>query len=342
MNKFTNKKIKREKNKRIILLIVGIILIILSFFFKYESELTNNNSNKKITDLNSIIISSNDKEDKFAYLNIKYKPYKFAVYDDTPNSYYIVSDDKYMYIAYMSPEDYQKLSKNDIYSSPKRIEGITKTTTEDIKKLAIDAYNGSVQDNDKNLTLADFNNYFGSVYLDMTTKYTTTSTILSLIFFLLLFFGVIIALTSIIELLGISHSIKKLSIDKIEEIDHEMNDQDAFYYDKASLYLTNNYIINFGGRLKIINYKDILWIYPFEQRTNGIKTSQSIKVLTNDGKTSIIATMDVITKQKKEIYNEIWDTIISKNDQILTGYTKENITAMNQKVKEIRKEKKKK
>lgn len=342
MNKFTNKKIKREKNKRIIFLIVGVILIIISFAFRYEGERTNKNSNKKITDLNSIITSSNNKEDKFAYLNVHSNPYKFAVYDDTTNSYYIVSDDKYLYVVYMSPQDYQKLNKKDIYNHPIRIEGITKTTTEDIKKLAIEAYNGSIQDSEKSLTLADFNNYFGSVYLDMTTKYTTTSTIFSLIFFLLLFFGVIISLTNIVELIGLSISIKKLGIDKIEEIDHEMNAQEAFYYDKASLYLTKNYIISFGRKLKIINYQDILWIYPFEQRTKGIKTGQSIMVLTSDGKTSTVATMAVITKQMKEIYNEIWNTIISKNDQILTGYTKENINAMRQKVKEIKKAKKQK
>ena len=34
--------------------------------------------------------------------------------------------------------------------------------------------------------------------------------------------------------------------------------------------------------------------------------------------------MSIITKEKKEIYDEIWNTIASKNTNILLGYTKEN------------------
>ena len=32
----------------------------------------------------------------------------------------------------------------------------------------------------------------------------------------------------------------------------------------------------------------------------------------------------IVTKEKKEIYDEIWNTIASKNTNILLGYTKEN------------------
>ena len=31
-----------------------------------------------------------------------------------------------------------------------------------------------------------------------------------------------------------------------------------------------------------------------------------------------------VTKEKKEVYDEIWNTIASKNTNILLGYTKEN------------------
>lgn len=342
MKQFTNANMKKVKTKKVLFLFLGIILMVISFLFWYGEDYFQKDASKKITDLNSIIISSSDKEDKVAYLNVHAKPYKFAVYEDSSNSYYIVADERYLYVVFMSPADYQKLNKTDLYNHPIRVEGITKTTTEDVKKLAINAYNKSVQEGEKKLTLADFNNYFGSVYLDMTTKSTTTSTIFFLLFLLSFIFGLAIFLTNVFVLIGISRSIKKLGISRIEELDHEMNEKEAFYYDKAHLYLTRNHIISFDGIIKVIDYKDILWMYPFEQRYNGIKTAQSIRILTNDGKTSTIATIVMVTKQKKEIYNEIWNTILSKNERILTGYTKENINMMNQKVKEIRKEKKKK
>lgn len=46
--------------------------------------------------------------------------------------------------------------------------------------------------------------------------------------------------------------------------------------------------------------------------------------------------LSILLLRKKEIYNEIWNTILSKNDKIVTGYTKENIRLMNQKIKEIK------
>lgn len=315
---------------------IGIFLIGVSFIFLYTSQKAKNDADKEITNLNSIIISSKEKEDKLAFLNIQSKPYKFAVYDDTKNSYYIVSDGQYLYVVFMSPEDYQKLDKKDTHNSPVRVKGVTKTTTKEIKKLAIEAYNRTLQENDKKLTISDYDHYFGAVYLDMITTSTTTSLIFLSIFFFIAFFGAVFALSNLFELIGIAYSIKKLEVAKIEELDQEMNSSDAIFYNKANLYLTKNYIISFENRLKVINYKDILWIYLYEQRTNGIKTTQSIKILTNDGKTSTIATIALITKKKKKMYNEIWNTIINKNDQILIGFTKENIDAMNQKVKEIK------
>ena len=111
--------------------------------------------------------------------------------------------------------------------------------------------------------------------------------------------------------------------DFIEKLDEEMNSSNAFYYKNTHLYLTENYIINFSGMFKVISYKDVIWMYSMVYRTNGIKTKQSIKVMTKNGKTYEIAAIDVLTKAKKEIYDEIWNTIISKNNNIILGYTKE-------------------
>lgn len=83
------------------------------------------------------------------------------------NSYYIVMDDLYMYIAYMPSYTFNALNREDITENHKVLAGTTKLTTREVKELAVEAYNESVEEEYK-ITIADFDNYFGSVYLDTT------------------------------------------------------------------------------------------------------------------------------------------------------------------------------
>ncbi len=338
MKKIKNENVRKEYKKKLRTLIIGIVLIAIAFSFKVIGDKEISKANQNIQDLNTIILSKGEKTDKKASLNIQSKPYKFAVYDNTVNSYYIVSDNKYMYIVYMSPSDYTRFNKNDIKTNPIKAEGITKATTSDIKKLAVEAYNYGLEDS-KKITLADFNNYFGEVYLDLTVNDNAVATIQYSIFALGMMFGNIIFLVGLVEVLIFARGIRKLDNTKIEELDGEMAEKEAFYYKRAHLYLTRNYIINFGGTFRVIPYKDILWMYKYEQRTNGIKTAQCLKVLVNTGKTYNIANVDIITKKSRDIFEEIWETIVTKNPKVVVGYTKENIREMRAKVKEIKKNK---
>lgn len=257
--------------------------------------------NDNTESLYSVIIDSNvDKVDKKVYIDANFIPYEFAGYDGTTDSYYIVMDEYYMYVVYMSVDDFNELNTEDIYDNPIRIDGITSNTPSDVKQLAIDAYNEAFVDNP--LTIGDYDDYFGTVYLDMTIgDNTSTVTLLFVLFVLFGFLVVICLVTSVLALVRFSKSIKRLDIASIEELDKEMNDEDAFYYDKAHLYLTEHYVIHFSNGFQVLSYKDILWMYPYVMKTNGLKTSQSIKVLMNNGKTYTIATIDIITKKKRDL-----------------------------------------
>lgn len=336
MKKIKNENVRKEYKTKLRTLIIGLIFIAIAFVFKFLGDQEIAKANDNIKDLNSVILSKGEKTDQKAYLNVQSKPYKFAVYEKTVNSYYIVSDNKYMYIVYMSPSDYTKLNTTNIKNTPVRVEGITKATTQDIKKLAIDGYNYGREASEK-LTMADFNNYFGEVYLDLTIEDTPIATIQYSVFALGMLFGNIIFLVGLVETLIFVRGIKKLDATKLEELDSEMAEKEAFYYKRAHLYLTRNYIINFGGTFRVIPYKDILWMYKYEQRTNGIKTAQCLKVLVNTGKTYNIANVDIITKKSRDIFEEIWETIVTKNPKVTVGYTPENIKEMRAKVKEIKK-----
>lgn len=342
MNKFTNVNIKKEYKKKIRGIIISVVLILLGLVCIYLAYVSEKKTNNTAKDLDSIITSeSKDKANKMAYLDVKAKPFLLAVSKSTKNKYYIMSDGEFLYIAYMSPEDYKKLNVDSITETAIRVEGVTKYTSKEIQKFAIDAYNEGLEEDEK-ITSSDFNSYFGAVYLDMTKKVSDTVILPFALSAITLGIGNMMLIITLIVFFIFIRSINKLDGMKINELDNEMNDSNAFYYSRVRLYLTKNYIINFNGTLKAIKYTDILWMYPYEVRRNGVKVSQSIKILVNDAKTYIIATIDVYTKKSKAVYDEIWDTIVSKNKDMVLGYTSENIKAMNKKIKEIKKEKKNK
>lgn len=328
MKKFTNQNVEKEHKKIIRNLIIFLICIGVAIGFEVWAQNLINNAETNIAYLDDIIVSKEeDKTDKKAYLNVANVPYQFAVSDDTTDAYYMLSDGNFLYIAYMSVSDFQKLNQKDIKDNPIRIEGITSETTKVIKDLAIDAYNEDLEDDEK-ISSADFEDYFGSVYLNTTVNTSSVATIQTCLFFLFLLFGTVGFIGALVELLRIKKTINKMNDSLVEELDNEMNNENSFYYDKARLYLTDKHIINFNGTFTALEYKDIVWMYPYEYRVNGIKTTQAIMVMTNDGKIHKIANIDVVTKAKKEVYNEIWNTIISKNPTITLGYTKENIKEM--------------
>lgn len=323
---FTNKAVEKERKKQKIFLWIGILSVIIMAIFMFYGNKKVDDAEKNKDTMHNVIIKEKEDErtGKKAYLNVYTVPYKFAVYKDTTDAYYFVMDDKYMYVAYMTVADYNILNKEDIETNPVKVEGVTEKTPDDIKRLAIEAYNEAMENEEDKLTLKDFDNYFGSIYLDMTQSDGTIGDfqyIMGVIFGIL---GLVMFIIFTIYKMSFKKGVRKLDSSEITKIDMEMNDPEAFYYEKAHLFLTKNYIINFAGIFNVINYKDIIWIYPFVMRTNGIKTSQSIMVVTKDGKAKKVADIDIFTKSKKEIFDEIFNTIASKNDKIIIGYDKES------------------
>ncbi len=342
MNRFTNENLKRAYRIKVRTIIIGIFILLLAVGFLFWAEYSISATNKDIKDFGVLLgdKSEKNKEDKKVYLNVATKPYKFAIYDDTTDAYYMVADKAgYLYVVYMSTDDYNKLNTEKIVEEPIKIEGLTKIPPKDVKELAIEAYNDGLEDAEK-LQMVDYNNYFGEVYLDLTVTDSYVATVPICLFLLSLMFGSIMLIVGVVELVIFKKTLGSLDATIVDEIDKEMNDPNAFYYQKANLFLTEHYIINFGGKVKIIRYSDILWMYRYEQRTNGIKTAQSIKVLTTNGKTSSIANLDLVTKKAKDAFDEIWNTILEKNPTMLVGYTAENLRAMKEKVKEIKRESK--
>ena len=321
MNSFTNINIKNQYKNTIIYFVISIILIVLSIvFYAWKCSIIKT-SRVQEKSLNDIIINEeNEKDYKSAYINNVSNPVKFAIDKENNNAYYIVNDGKYLYVIYMNEEKYQSIIQN---KSEVKIEGITKYPTKDVKELAIEKFNDDKDENDK-ISLVDYDNYFGDVYLDMEESESSVAIFQIFLVVITIIPGIIIFIINLAKIINFNKIKSKYNI---KELDNEMNDKNSFYYNKANLYLTPNYIINFSGKLFIIKYTDIDWIYPNITKTNGIKTAKSIILITKENKTYNISNLSNLTRKSKEIYDEIWDTIVSKNSDMLVGYTEENIKA---------------
>lgn len=313
----------RKINKNIV---IGIGLLVLGIILFIAGSIINDNEYNNRKDLNTIISSKDNKVGLSTYIEVQRNPYLFAGYEDTTDSYYFVTDGTYVYVAYMSKDEFNELYDDENYTELKKIEGVTKEYTKDVKELAIDAYNELIGLTDENkLSLSDFENYFGSVYIDTTTMESDAGVLELTIGILLALIGLIVIILMVIKKIMYNKKLKKIDKNLLNEINNEMNDKEAFYYESINLCLTKNYVINFGFKFQIIPYKDIVWIYEKVLRTNGIKTSKGIMLVDKNNKLYNICSIDVISKNKKGIFEEVWNTIVSKNDKVLIGYTKENI-----------------
>ena len=158
-----NKKINNNLYAFIIFIALGALFIAIGI---YE----NNKLTNSYTYLNDVIVNKNNESNINDYLDITFVPYSFAKYEDDSNhSFYIAYDNRYYYIVYLSDSIYNELNeiKNfDIVT----LYGTTQEIPDNVKELATLVYNNKTEIEDQ-ITLDDFNRYFGGVYLNNVTIY---------------------------------------------------------------------------------------------------------------------------------------------------------------------------
>ncbi len=323
MKRVNSELLKKEFKKINNLLIIGIVCAVLTGVCFGVGMYASNRKPKDAKYLNDVIMDNNAK-DVSAYLKVAYEPYSFAEYDDaTDKSFYIISDGEFYYIAYMNDSDYKKMDKNNLKEKPVKIYGKTKTITSDIKKLALDTYNEGLED-DKKISSSDFNDYFGGVYLD-TTEINSTSVVLMVIGVITGMMTWVYLLLFVIRKVQTTRVLKKIDDSELEKIEKELDDKEAFHYEKAHLILTKNYIVSLTGKLLFLKYKDVIMMYEHRLRQYGFTTTKSLMVMDRLGKVRPIVQVDGVTKKSKAIINEVAETVASKNENIIVGYTSDNL-----------------
>ena len=111
MKKFTNQNVLKETKNNDKIIIIGIIILLfgiaLGLWGGYEIDKTSENAKS----FSELLLSDEEKENQNAKLDVTHVPYQFAVQDGNDNSYYIVMDEDYMYVAYMPTSTFNSLNR---------------------------------------------------------------------------------------------------------------------------------------------------------------------------------------------------------------------------------------
>ncbi len=332
MKKITNNLLEKELKKYNYFLIITIILFLTGASFIGIYFFKNFKIHENSIYLNTVIENMDNKTGITAHLKVAQEPYSFAKYSDDPyNAYYIIFDGEYYYITYMSDNEYNKLNKKDIKEKPITIYGKTTYTPEDVRDLALETYNEGLDEEDQ-IDKDDFNNYFGGVYLDITSINNSYNWLIT-ISITLIIFSIISLIISFIIRFKSQKILNEIEDNELKKIEKELNEYEAIYYKKCHLILSKNHLITFIDGLKIYNYKDIIWIYENKIKQKGFTIIRTISVLNKNGKTIDIAQIPGMNTKNEKIISEILTNISKKNKNILIGYTTEN----KKKAKEITK-----
>lgn len=322
------KSIKGRKS----LLVIGIILFVVFMglgLLIYSGEVNTEYE----------VLTKNTSENVYAKLNVSLLDSAFATetLDGKEKDYYIAFDeDGNPFVIVLDKGGLEDLRKIQEYTlsetemdkpDPVMVYGnVSKSDTEVFKYLQ-----EFLKDEDGNTyTIDELKRVVGENYLDTTWDNKEEG------IFALILFGVfsLSGLTLIIFYFVRNKKSKELLEEygrELEKIEEDINNSRGIHNKECKVYLTDKYLLSYGNGVKLIELNDIVWIYPFITKQNGITTSKSIYVITNNGKSNIIAVVNTWGKKNKASYEELYQDIINKVPNVLVGYSKEN----KEKVKEM-------
>lgn len=298
-----------------------------------------------IITLGILIISGNDgyktlknptplleaKEGDYAYIDVQIMTEHFAVSDSKKiehKSYILWDENKYLFIAAIDENVRKDLEPIYQYSYSEeenvevppvvRIKGTATQIPNDLQKLARESYNELA--GESLVTSNNFKEYFGNYYLDTFKVPSLFSYLIwalpTLILTVLFFLGFV----------NVRKNTKKYKLkyaEKWEKILEEIEEEKTIHYEKAKFLITKNYVISYASGLEIFPHQEIVWIYPYEYRYNGMVTQKSIFVITKDSKSHKIGNMGA-NKKNLVLFDEMYETLLNQMPHVLSGFTKEN------------------
>ena len=323
--KINNQKLEKERKFDLIVFVVGIVLIVIACLLWNVKATKIKSKSQEITSLHDIIISQKSHKNKInqaTSVTLYYNPYQLTE-NQNNEAYYIISDDKYYYLAIMRKSDYDELLKKGIDKNPTEIKGITAEINDEVKKFAIDAYNSSVSEDKLKLNINDFENYFGDVCIDLTKTKGDLALPETIGFWVASILGAILSIAGILQYITFYNELKQNPNLSALDLEKELNSDSIIEFSRAKIIFTENYLINYSGVLRIIPYKEILSAYTSILRQNFVKTVQTIQIYTSTNKRISINAISLKDQENDIKYNslaEFYAVLADKNDKIVVGY----------------------
>lgn len=279
------------------------------------------------------VLTKNTSENVYAKLNVSLLDSAFATetLDGKEKDYYIAFDENdNPFIIVLDKSGLESLRKIQEYTlsetetdkpNPVMVYGnVSKSDTEVFKYLQ-----EFLKDEDGNTyTIDELKSAVGENYLDTTWDNKEEGIFALILFGVFSLSGLILIIVYFVR----NKKSKKILEEygrELEKIEEDVNSGKGIHNKKCKVYLTDKYLLSYAGGVKLIELNDIVWVYPFITKQNGITTSKSIYVVTNNGKSNVVAVVNTWGKKNKASYEEIYQDIINKVPNVLVGYSKENM-----------------
>lgn len=279
------------------------------------------------------VLTKNTSENVYAKLNVSLLDSAFAkeTLDGKEKDYYIAFDENdNPFIIVLNKSGLESLRKIQEYTlseteiekpNPVMVYGnVSKSDTEVFKYLQ-----EFLKDEDGNTyTIDELKSVVGENYLDTTWDNKEEGIFALILFGVFSLSGLILIVVYFVR----NKKSKKILEEcgrELEKIEEDVKSGKGIHNKKCKVYLTDRYLLSYAGGVKLIELNDIVWVYPFITKQNGITTSKSIYVVTNNGKSNVIAVVNTWGKKNKASYEELYQDIINKVPNILVGYSKENM-----------------
>ena len=322
MKYLNSKEISKMIKRNYIYLIISILLLLATILLIYigykEQKLTN------AIPMNNLSGNLDKLKNKNAYIDIAMTPYLFATYktndkEDNQKFYLAMDKDNFLYIVYMDNDTFNRIK--DIKDKEFRIMGVTEEITDDIKELAITAYNKEL--GEEYLNNDNFQEFVGPVLLN-----TTIINDNSLIYYIISIITCCIFIIFITYFLSLyiknKKTLKQYTKEELEKIGMQIYGLGPNPYKDLKLYLTKEYLIDYSQGLTILKYNDIIMAYPNEYRYNGLLLNKNIRAIDKSNHKYDFANTKLIKNNKEKIIEEILTKLKQKNKNIILENNKEN------------------
>lgn len=278
------------------------------------------------------VLTKNTSENVYAKLNVSLLDSAFATetLDGKEKDYYIAFDENdNPFIIVLNKSGLESLRKIQEYTlsevkiekpNPVMVYGnVSKSDTEVFKYLQ-----NFLKDDDGNTySIEDLKKVVGDNYLDTTWDNVEQGIWALILFGVFSLSGLILIIVYFVR----NKKSKKILEEcgrELEKIEEDVKSGKGIHNKKCKVYLTDRYLLSYAGVVKLIELNDIVWVYPFITKQNGIAISKCIYIITNNGKSNVIAMVNTWGKKNKNAFEELYQDIINKVPNVLVGYSKEN------------------